>query len=287
VTGAPDPALPSTPSGSGYLLDNRQVEAGPRLVAISELFDPATFRLLSATGAGPGWRCWDVGAGGPSVPAWMAERVAPGGSVLATDIDCSWMGDPGAAGEPGVVRVDVRRHDVVADPPPDGPFDLIHARLVLVHLPDRAAVAAMLAGLLRPGGWLVVEDADPALQPLACIDEYGPDQELANRIRNGFRALMAGRGVDLSFGRTLPRLFRDLGLIEIEAEAHFPVTSPASSVLERATVEQIRTGLVAEGRVTDEEIDRHLANLASGRLDVATAPMVSTRGRRAVEAAPD
>jgi hypothetical protein len=98
---------------------------------------------------------------------------------------------------------------------------------------------------------------------------------------------MADRGVDLSFGRTLPRLFRDLGLVEIEAEAHFPVTSPASSVLERATVEQIRAGLVGDGRVTEEEIDRHLANLASGRLDVATAPMVSTRGRRPVVGAPD
>jgi SAM-dependent methyltransferase len=273
--------VPPTPStDSGYLLDNRQVEAGTRLAAISELFDPATFRVLSATGAGPGWRCWEVGAGGPSVAAWMARRVDPGGTVLATDVDCSWMGDPGPEAGPGIAGVDVRRHDVVADPPPDGPFDLIHARLVLVHLPDRAAVAALLAGLLRPGGWLVVEDADPALQPLACIDEHGPDQVLANRVRSGFRALLAGRGADLSFGRTLPRLLRDLGLVDVGAEAHFPVTSPASAALERATVEQIRAGLVAEGLVAELDVDRHLANLVAGRLDIATAPMVSARGRR-------
>ncbi|WP_407286888.1 hypothetical protein [Streptomyces sp. BP-8] len=30
-------------------------------------------------------------------------------------------------------------------------------------------------------------DADPALQPPACPDEYGPEQRLANRIRRGFR----------------------------------------------------------------------------------------------------
>jgi len=225
---------------------------------------------------GPGWRCWEVGAGGPTVAAWLAERTGPQGSVLATDIDVSWIGDPGPAG------VTVQRHDVVADPLPTGPFDLIHARLVLVHLPERATVAASLAALLRPGGWLVVEDADPALQPLACIDEYGPNQELANRVRRGFRSLLAGRGADLSFGRTLPRLFRDLGLVEIEAEAHFPVTSPASSVLERATVEQTRAGLMADGGATEEELDRHLANLTAGRLDVATAPMVATWGRRPV-----
>ena len=267
MTGSPEPV-------EGYLLDNRQIEAGVRMAAIGELFDPATFRILEATGVDAGWRCWEVGAGSATVAGWLADRVAPTGSVLATDIDLRWMGAPGPPG------VTMQHHDVVSDPPPTGCFDLVHARLLLVHLPDRAEVAASLVGRLQPGGWLVIEDADPNLQPLACIDPHGPDQELANRVRDGFRSLLAARGADLSFGRTLPRLFRDLGLVDIEVEAHFPVASPVSAVLERATVEQTRAGLVADGRVTDAEIDRHLANLAAGRLDVATAPMVSARGRR-------
>jgi hypothetical protein len=45
-------------------------------------------------------------------------------------------------------------------------------------------------------------------------------------------------------------------------------------------VRQIRGLLVSEGLATDEEIDRHLANVAAGRLDLATAPMVSAWGRR-------
>lgn len=267
-------------AAEGYLLDNRQAEAGSRLAAIADLFDPATFRQLDATGVGPGWACWEVGAGGPTVARWLAGRVGPTGSVLATDIDLSWMGDPGPAG------VEVRRHDVSADPMPEGRFDLIHARLLLVHLPDRATVAASLAARLRPGGWLVVEDADPALHPLACIDEYGSDQVLANRVRAAFRTLLAGRGADLAFGRTLPRLLRGLGLVDVVADAHFPVTSPTSALLERATVEQVRTGLVAAGEVSADEIDAHLANLAAGRLDVSTAPMVSARGRRPATDAP-
>jgi len=267
---------PDERGGEGYLLDNRQAAAGIRLAAIAELFDPGTFRTLAGTGVGPGWRCWEVGAGAASVPSWLAGRVGSSGSVLATDIDLSWMGDD----LPPVVTA--LRHDVVADPSPPGPFDLVHARLLLVHLPDRVRVAAMLAATLRPGGWLVIEDADPALQPLACIDEHGPDEVLANRVRFGFRRLLAARGADLDFGRTLPRLFRSLGLVDVEAEAHFPVTSLSSAVLERATVEQIRGELVAAELADDDEIDRHLANLAAGRLDVATAPMVSTRGRTPV-----
>jgi hypothetical protein len=45
-------------------------------------------------------------------------------------------------------------------------------------------------------------------------------------------------------------------------------------------VRQIRDRLVTSGLATDEEIDRHLKNVATGRLDLATAPLVSAWGRR-------
>lgn len=257
----------------GYLLDNRLDGADTRLAAIAELFDPVTERQLAATGIGPGWRCWEVGAGGPTVSAWLARTVGPAGSVVATDLDLSRFGEPPAG-------VTARVHDVTADAPPDGPFDLIHARLVLVHLPERTEVLATLAAALRPGGWLVVEDADPALQPLACPDEAGPAEALANRIRSGFRTLLAERGADLAFGRSLPRLLRGAGLTDVSAEAWSPVTGPVGAVLERVTVEQIRGALVERGLATDAEVDRHLETLATGRLDLTTAPLVSARGRR-------
>jgi SAM-dependent methyltransferase len=255
----------------GYLLDNQQVEAGQRFDALAELLDPVTFRHLRGVGIAAGWRCWEVGAGGPSVPAWLAGQVGPTGRVLATDIDTAWM--PADAG------YEVRRHDVGADPAPDGPFDLVHARLVLVHVPQRAAALTAMIAALRPGGWLVVEDADPALQPLLSPDEHGPAQRLANRLRHGFRTLMAERGADLAFGRTLPRLFRDAGLLDVRAEGFFPLTSPACTALEDATVRQIRDRLVAAGIATDAEVDEHLTNVATGRMDLATAPLISTWGR--------
>ena len=135
---------------------------------------------------------------------------------------------------------------------------------------------------LRPGGWLVIEDADPALQPLICPDEYGPAQELANRLRQGFRTLMAGRGAELAFGRTLPRLLRAAGLDAVEADAFFPITSPACTTLELATVQQIRARLTTAGLATEAEIEQHLANVAEGTLDLATAPLISAWGRKPV-----
>lgn len=258
----------------GYLLDNQQSEAPKRFDALATLFDPSTFRHLERVGIGPGWRCWEVGAGGPSVVDWLVDRVGPDGYVLATDIDTGRITGTVAP------SLEVRRHDVGEDPPPAGGFDLVHARLVLVHLPERARALASMVESLRPGGWLVVEDADPALQPLICPDESGPEQRLANRLRQGFRTLMAERGADLAYGRTLPRLLREAGLVEVEADAYFPITSPACTALEQATVEQIRDRLVSGGIATDEDIDLHLGNVASGRLDLATSPMVSAWGRQ-------
>ena len=258
----------------GYLLDNRRPEAGARFDALAELFDPWTFRHLDALGVAEGWRCWEVGAGGPTVPSWLAARVGPAGYVLATDIDTSWV----AAAADG--SYEVRRHDVGADPPPEQGFDLVHARLVLVHVPQRAAALATMLSALRPGGWLLVEEADPMMQPLVCPDESGPAQRLANKIKSGFRTLMSERGVDLAYGRTLPRLMRLAGLVEVGADAYFPLTGSAGNALERATTAQIRDRLVAGHLATDEEIDQHLDHVTAGVLDLATSPLVSAWGRK-------
>ena len=168
---------------------------------LAELFDGVTRGHVDRLGVRAGWRCWEVGAGGPSIPEALAAAVGPGGHVLATDIDPSWLRTGGG--------YEVRRHDVAVDPPPEpGTFDLVHARLVLVHVPDRARALATMAAALRPGGWLLVEDADTELQPLACLDEVGPAQQRANRLRRAVRELMTRRGADLRFGRTLPRALR-------------------------------------------------------------------------------
>jgi SAM-dependent methyltransferase len=259
----------------GYLLDNAKSEAGQRFDALAQLFDACTFRHLTALGIGPGWRVWEVGAGGSSVPTWLAGTVRPQGRVLATDIDTSWT-----TGTTGTSGYEVVRHDVGRDPVPPGEFDLVHARLVLAHVPERDRALAAMVAALRPGGRLLVEDADPALQPLVCLDPAVPGAELANRLKAGFRSLLAARGVDLAFGRTLPARLRAAGLVDVGADAYFPLTGPAADELERATTEQLRDLLVAAGLASPADIDAHLANVTAGRLDLATSPMISAWGRK-------
>ncbi|MCZ7437360.1 methyltransferase domain-containing protein [Micromonospora sp. WMMC241] len=256
-----------------YLLDNARLEAGERFTWLAELFDGVTRGHVDRLGLRAGWRCWEVGAGGPGIPEALAAAVGPTGHVLATDIDPAWL-DPHGGYE-------VRRHDVVRDPPPQpGTFDLVHARLVLVHVPDRARAVATMVAALRPGGWLLVEDADTELQPLACLDEVGPAQRRANRLRRAVRELMTRRGADLRFGRTLPRALRAAGLVDVAATGCFPVGGVACDRLEAATVRMVRAELLAAGLTDDDEIDAHLAAVDAGELDLTLAPLISAWGRR-------
>jgi len=267
-----DPGSGSAPDHR-YLLDNARAGAGERFTWMAELFDGVTRGHLDRLGVTAGWRCWEVGAGGRSIPEALATAVGPTGYVLATDINPAWLD--------GRIGYEVLRHDVAADPPPQpGTFDLVHARLVLLHLPDRARALANMVKALRPGGWLLVEDADTELQPLACLDETGPAQRRANRLRSAVRELMTRRGADLRYGRTLPRTLRAAGLADVAAAGFFPVGGPACDRLETSTVRLVRADLLHAGLADDAEIDAHLAAVDAGELDLTLAPLISAWGRR-------
>lgn len=137
----------------GVGLENAWSDERRRLAAAEEMFDPATFRHLDTIGIAAGMRCLEIGGGAGSVGRFMTGRVGPTGRVLITDLDTRHI--EGCEGPNAEVRV----HDICADPLEEG-FDVIHARLVLEHLPARFAVLDKLVTALRPGGWLLIEDLD-------------------------------------------------------------------------------------------------------------------------------
>ncbi|WP_007517368.1 MULTISPECIES: methyltransferase domain-containing protein [Pseudofrankia] len=89
------------------------------------------------------------------MPAWLARRVGLAGCVLATVVDVTFLR------EAGDLSFEVALHDIGADPAPPGAFDLAHARLVLEHAPSRDPALRTMAQTLRPGGWPLIESADP------------------------------------------------------------------------------------------------------------------------------
>ena len=71
----------------GYTFDHGWDEERLRLRGLEIALDPGTREHLIRLGVGPGSRCLEIGAGGGSVAFWLAERVAPDGLVVATDLE--------------------------------------------------------------------------------------------------------------------------------------------------------------------------------------------------------
>jgi 2-polyprenyl-3-methyl-5-hydroxy-6-metoxy-1,4-benzoquinol methylase len=265
----PNPSLASPPADRSQ----RQQILREHFGTLAALFDPATCYRIEQLGIGADWRCWEVGAGGGTVARWLAGRVGGAGHVLATDVDTAALA--ASAG----LDAEVLRHELGAEPAPRGEFDLVHARLVLEHITDYPAGLATMVAALRPGGWLLAESADPMLQSLACPDETGPAQALANKVRHAIWAL-DGHSTQKTFGRMLPRLLRDAGLSEVGAEVRFPLGGQDAARLQQTLITRRGDRLVASGLVSSDEITRHLADLAAGTLDLAAFPVVSAWGRK-------
>lgn len=238
-------ATVTSPPEGAYAFDNDSPHANEQHRCLGAAHDGITTARLAQTGVGPGWDCLEVGAGGGSVALWLAERVAPGGSVLATDVKPEHI--PARAG------LTVRRHDVVHDPLPEAGFDLIHSRLVLTHLPQRRVVLGGLLRALRPGGWLQLEEFDIDYAPVL----LAPDR----RTREGYEAFQAAKGralraagADPSWGRTCAEDLRAAGFTDVEPVPHLmPWTADSPGLqLQLHHTDHLREALLEHGLTNDQ-----------------------------------
>ena len=235
-----------------YLLDNAGRETEQRFASLESCWDPVTIAHLERIGVASGWSCLEVGGGGGSIAAWLGERVGPTGSVTVTDIDPRWLGRTVAP------NVEVLRHDIVNDELDADRFDLVHARLVLVHLPERDRVLEKMIGALKHGGWLLIDDFDCTWLPFVpdCF-EVG-DERLFLKAAAAFHRVLEEGGVHISHGRRFYPWLRSKGLINVEVEGHMQVSpgGSAGAMLWRANIEQLRPKLVGRGLLTALEIER-------------------------------
>ena len=138
-----------------YWFDNSLADEEARLHLLEAIADPRSARLLDGLGVGKGWRCAELGAGGGSMATWLAHRVGESGTVLAVDRDVSLLGH--LPGHPTIEVVPARIEDLDLAP---ASLDLIHTRNVLMHMDTADDVIARLVDALRPGGVLLLEEAD-------------------------------------------------------------------------------------------------------------------------------
>jgi SAM-dependent methyltransferase len=267
---------------SPYLLDNAAPQTPDRFTSLQALYDPVTERHLEDIGVRPGWRCLEIGAGSGSIARWLAGRAGPTGHVLATDLDPQQITTDAATGPAyNPAAIEVRKHDIICDPLPAAAFDLIHARLVLIHLPERDAVLDRMVAALKPGGHLLLEDFDATGRALCAHDPHD-DDTLLNTVSRAFGTLLEAGGGDAAYGRRLPYLLRRAGLSDVHADGHVAIGAGGSPIadLNLANIRQTRDRLVGAGLLDDRQIDQFCHRIIDPNLTLMMPIMVSATGRR-------
>ena len=251
-----------------YVFDNAWEHARHRLTLLEQCFDAGTIRRLQSLGVQSGWRCLEAGAGAGSITRWLCSQVGPTGRVLAVDLDTRFLDH---LDEP---NLDVAQMDLRTDELPRNAFDLVHARALLMHVPQREQILDALVAAVRPGGVLLVEDADHFPVPAA-------ESTLHAEVFEAFFDSAVHAGMAKDWARRLPTELHCRGLRDVWADCEAPLFEGGSvdSEFWRLTVAQARDLVVAEG-ISPQRLDEWDRQLGEPGRWFPSMAIVAACGRR-------
>lgn len=256
-----------------YLLDSDSDLGHQQLNHLSELLDGQSRAFVGDVAATEGQRCLDLGSGNGSIARWLAERTGPTGQVHAVDIVTTHLDVP--------EQVRVHRHDVNDGLPDHGPFDVIHTRLLLMHLKRRREILAELVDALAPGGWLVVgEFTRPPTDPVTAPSPA--DADLFHRIlETGLDRIVRPAGQDYSWGHRVDGEMAGAGLTSIDTAGVTSTTYGGATGcrLFDNYIRQLEAPLLAQG-FTHGELNRMRELMLDPRLRVWFFPFLCSRGQK-------
>ena len=213
-----------TQADPAYLLAGQATEL-ERLQLQSRVWEPAGRALLAKLPSGSGLRALDIGCGMMGWLRILSEWVGPNGDVTGSDIDDKMLaGARSFIDAEGLVNVVLMNDDLFSSRLQAGSFDLVHARFQIAPLGRAEEQITIYKRLLKPNGWLVIEDPDMASWR---VNPDAPSvRQLIDLIDKGFQAA----GGNFNSGRELPALFRWLG-IEPHLEAQVVALAPGHPYL--------------------------------------------------------
>ncbi|MDT9685831.1 class I SAM-dependent methyltransferase [Streptomyces sp. TRM76323] len=236
------------PYGTGVLSKDIPEER-ERLELLQQALDPVSTKALAALPLGESPRCLDLASGAGSVSYWLADRF-PGGTVTSADIDARYLDEDHAP------NLRVHHFDMRVDDFPAESFDVIHARSVLKHIPERDEVLARMYKWLAPGGWLVIVDGYWFPSDETAHPEWSKPMDAIVRQMNS-------QGGDMRWTRKLPSTIARLGLTDVTVDL-----APSLGGWDgwgaqghrwiRPTIRQTGPTLVEKGYLSQEEVDRYL-----------------------------
>jgi SAM-dependent methyltransferase len=243
------------------------------LGALGEMFDEFTARRLTAAGIKEGARCLEVGAGAGTVATWMAEQVGSTGEVIATDLKPQHISPH--------PRLTVLEHNVITEPLPSGQFDIIHARAVLQHLPQRHEVLAKLIAALKPGGAVVIEEMEPRWGSSVLATPDPRIYDIFVRYEAAITKVLSGNGMDPTWARGVHAAMREQGLVDVDTEGwqRSWAGGTGSALLAHSGSRELRDRLIAVG-MPAEDLDIMATLTLDPRLVMRGVLLLSTTGRK-------
>ena len=208
-----------------YLLAGQPSEL-ERLLLQSRVWEPAGRQLLSqlAPRRFSGGRVLDVGCGALGWLRILSEWVGPSGRVVGTDIDQNLLDAAGSFLEAqGISNVDLVIDDLFESKLEVQSFDLVHARFQIAPLGRGRDQVASHRRLLKPGGWLVLEEWDLASW------HFNPPAPATERLIRLMYEIFATLGGEA--GRELPALLREIGIVDPAIDAHVIALKPGHPYL--------------------------------------------------------
>ena len=255
VTGSVRPVAAGSDEGEDatavYALGSSEGESA-RLQRQADELAPDGAALLDRVGLRAGQAAIDLGCGPRGILDLLAARVSPGGRVVGLDADpahtamaAKFVADR-ALGQVEIVIADARHTGL-----PAGSFDLVHARTLLINLPDPAEVVTEMVRLAKPGGAVAV--AEPDTEHALCY----PPHPAFDRICAIFPVVFSRNGADPAIGRRVPELFRDAGLAGVVAESRTQMYPPGNSrrAVRLDLVRAMRPQIVEMGLASGQELD--------------------------------
>jgi len=256
---------------SKYVFDHALELEKERLRKLEEWLDPGTTRYLDQIGVGPGWRCLEVAAGAGSIARVLADRVGPEGTVLATDLDTKFLDDI------DLPNVEVRKQDILNDELPEGTFDLVHTRLLLMHLPGRDEALKRMVAATKPGGFVFVED----MEMMTWID-VTPAPAM-DRVRSALFKLFEMAGANPFLGRTLPFMLGAAGLEGVWTEGRITMgyrwDSPGLQQFKLMLIE-MRDFLINTDAASADDIDESIRLIDDPAWQGMPPAVVAAYGRK-------
>jgi ubiquinone/menaquinone biosynthesis C-methylase UbiE len=194
-------------SGNEYIM-GRTTEEYQRLRSQARVWEPVTRRLLGQLELRAGMSCLDVGCGPGEVMRLLGEIAGPTGRITGLDVDGNLGREAlGVLQANSSCRFAFTEGNVeTLEEIPEAPFDVIYARLTLIHLQDPIAVLRKMYAWTKPGGYIVAQEYDNC--SLTVYPEWPGMAEL-EKVLSG---VYAHAGRDPFLGRKLPTYFDQAGI---------------------------------------------------------------------------